>query len=171
MIYFFFYKLKFLLLFIIIFHPGIIYAESIFIKSIIKLDKKIPKECGIKISINDLSIIKVSIKKKKTPNITTIINLEAETKKNRIQSVNLITSSVNLINEIKAKPQIKDRKFNIEGNYDENNISIFFKELLISGGELFFNDFSYKIPGPIDSKVRLEYLFCTGEMFHPKYKE
>ena len=171
MIYFFSHNLKFLLFLIIVFHHSIIYAESIFIKSIIKLDKKIPKECGIKISIDDISIITVSIKKKKTPNITTIINLEAETKKNKIQSVNLITSSVNLVNEIKAKSEIKDRKFKIEGNYDEDIISIFFKELLISGGNLLFNDISYKISGPIDSKVRLEYLFCTGEMFHPKYKE
>jgi len=171
MIYFFSHKLKFFLFLIIIFHHSIIYAESIFIKSIIKLDKKIPKECGIKISINDISIIKVSIKKKKIPNISTIIELEAETKKDSIQSINLITSSVNLVNEIRGQPEIKDRRFKIVGSYDEDIISIFFKELLISGGELLFNDFSYKISGPIDSKVRLEYLFCTGEMFHPKYKE
>ena len=31
------------------------------------------------------------------------------------------------------------------------------------------NDKKYTISGPIDTKVRLEYLFCTGEMFHPKY--
>ena len=49
----------------ITFHNNIIYAESIFIKSIIKLDKKIPKECGMEITINKKSIIKVSIKKKK----------------------------------------------------------------------------------------------------------
>ena len=154
-----------------IFHHSTIYAESIFIKSIIKLDQKIPKECGIKIIIDDNTIVKVSIKKKKTPNITTIIKLEAETKEDGIKNVNLTTYSVNLVNEITAKPEIEDRKFKIEGNYDEDIISIFFKELLISGGELLFNDFSYKISGPIDSKVRLEYLFCTGEMFHPKYKE
>ena len=155
----------------ITFHNNIIYAESIFIKYIIKLDKKIKKECGMEITIKKKSIIKVSIKKKKNPKILTLINLEAETEEESIQSVNLITSSVNLKNEINAKPEINDQKFQMKGSYDEDVISIFFNELLISGGELFINDFSYKISGPIDSKVRLEYLFCTGEMFHPKYKE
>ena len=32
-----------------------------------------------------------------------------------------------------------------------------------------FNDDKFEVSGPINSKVRLEYLFCTGEMFHPKY--
>ena len=150
---------------------SIIYAEGVFIKSIIKLDKKIPKECGIEITTDKNSIIKVSIIKKKTPNITTMINLEGEIDGELIQNVNLITSSINLRNEIKVKPLINDQKFQMKGSYDKDVISIFFNELFISGGELFLNDFTYKISGPIDSKVRLEYLFCTGEMFHPKYKE
>ena len=58
----------------------------------------------------------------------------------------------------------------MEGVYKENQMGQFFQELLIFGGELIINDSIYKINGPIDSKIRLEYLFCTGEMFHPKYK-
>ena len=30
---------------------------------------------------------------------------------------------------------------------------------------MIINDKKFEIMGPIDSKVRLEYLFCTGEMF------
>ena len=34
---------------------------------------------------------------------------------------------------------------------------------------MIINDKNIEIMGPIDSKVRLEYLFCTGEMFLPNY--
>ena len=33
------------------------------------------------------------------------------------------------------------------------------------------NNKTYEVIGPIDSKVRLEYLFCTGEMFLPNYEK
>ena len=52
---------------------------------------------------------------------------------------------------------------------DFDKINILFQELFISGGELIFNGEKFILKGPIDSKVRLEYLFCVGEMFHPKY--
>ena len=48
---------------------------------------------------------------------------------------------------------------------------MFFQEILISGGELIINNSKFQITGPIDSKVRLEYLFCTGEMFLPNYEQ
>ena len=54
---------------------------------------------------------------------------------------------------------------------DENKTSQFFQELLISGAKILVNDKNYEIIGPIDSKVRLEYLFCTGEMFLPNYEK
>ena len=47
---------------------------------------------------------------------------------------------------------------------------MFFQELLVSGGNIEVEEESYEIIGPIDSKVRLEYLFCTGEMFLPNYE-
>ncbi len=47
---------------------------------------------------------------------------------------------------------------------------MFFQELLINGGKIEVEEKSYEIIGPIDSKVRLEYLFCTGEMFLPNYE-
>ena len=42
--------------------------------------------------------------------------------------------------------------------------------LVIGGGNISIDQSSYEITGPIDSKVRLEYLFCTGEMFLPNYE-
>ena len=47
----------------------------------------------------------------------------------------------------------------------------FFQEILINGGSFLINNEIYEIIGPIDSKVRLEYLFCTGEMFLPNYEK
>ena len=44
-----------------------------------------------------------------------------------------------------------------------------FSGIINRWGNLFFNDKKFEIIGPIDSKVRLEYLFCTGEMFLPNY--
>ena len=48
---------------------------------------------------------------------------------------------------------------------------MFFQEILISGGKILINEKIYEVVGPIDSKVRLEYLFCTGEMFLPNYEK
>ena len=48
---------------------------------------------------------------------------------------------------------------------DIDKTTEFIQKVIINGGELIINDIKYIIPGPIDSKVRLEYLFCTGEMF------
>ena len=45
------------------------------------------------------------------------------------------------------------------------------QEILIGNSNLIINGKNYEIKGPIDSKVRLEYLFCTGEMFLPNYEK
>ena len=37
--------------------------------------------------------------------------------------------------------------------------------------QVLINEKIYEVVGPIDSKVRLEYLFCTGEMFLPNYEK
>ena len=37
---------------------------------------------------------------------------------------------------------------------------MFFQEILISGGKVLVNDKTYEVIGPIDSKVRLKYLFA-----------
>ena len=65
--------------------------------------------------------------------------------------------------------------FETNEKYDEKqiieNLDIFFQEILISGGKILINEKKYEVIGPIDSKVRLEYLFCTGEMFLPNYEK
>ena len=58
----------------------------------------------------------------------------------------------------------------MSGETNQDSMSIFFQEILIGGGNIFIDESSYQIKGPIDSKVRLEYLFCTGEMFLPNYE-
>ena len=45
------------------------------------------------------------------------------------------------------------------------------RALLGGGANVLIDQSSYEIKGPIDSKVRLEYLFCTGEMFLPNYEK
>ena len=71
---------------------------------------------------------------------------------------------------LKKKNKNKN-KFEIENVTDLNQTNMFFQEILISGGELIINNSKFQITGPIDSKVRLEYLFCTGEMFLPNYEQ
>ena len=86
-----------------------------------------------------------------------------------IKNANIITNSINLYQTLDSNKKNKSTNI-IEGYIEDDKVSIFFQELFISGGYLVINDKELKINGPIDSKVRLEYLFCTGEMFHPKYK-
>ena len=61
-------------------------------------------------------------------------------------------------------------EFIIENTTKDNQMSLFIQEVLIGNSILSVNDIIYEIKGPIDSKVRLEYLFCTGEMFLPNYE-
>lgn len=93
----------------------------------------------------------VSIKKKSNDSV---YDLYALNKELNMENINLRTQSFNFQKDIKNR----------------NEISSFFQELLIGGGKLIVGNKDYKILGPINSKVRLEYLFCTGEMYHPKYE-
>ena len=130
----------------------------------------IPKECGVKFSISPNEVIKVSIKKIRVKNKDeTIISLSIKDESFEIKNANIITNSINLYQTLDSNKKNKSTNI-IEGYIEDDKVSIFFQELFISGGYLVINDKELKINGPIDSKVRLEYLFCTGEMFHPKYK-
>ena len=83
--------------------------------------------------------------------------------------MNIITNSVDLLELLNGKV-MASKKVLIESVTNEDDTSNFFQELLIGGGSLLINDIKHEIEGPIDSKVRLEYLFCTGEMFLPNYE-
>ena len=62
-------------------------------------------------------------------------------------------------------------EFIISNITKNDDMTLFFQEILIGNSNLIINGKNYEIKGPIDSKVRLEYLFCTGEMFLPNYEK
>ena len=120
-------------------------ASDLTIRSIIVLDNNVPSECGLSFETTDV-VSKVTIKKNRN-GTSTVVNL----------------------NKLLDGKFIKSKNILIESVTNENETSSFFQELLIAGAEMFINDKKIEIIGPIDSKVRLEYLFCTGEMFLPNY--
>ena len=139
-------------------------ASDLTIRSIIVLDNKVPSECGLSFETTDV-VSKVTIKKNRN-GTSTVFNVQS--KKEILKSVNIITNSVNL-NKLLDGKFTESKNILIESVTNENETSSFFQELLIAGAEMFINDKKIEIIGPIDSKVRLEYLFCTGEMFLPNY--
>ena len=125
----------------------------------------------MKIIVNEDFVADISIKKiTKKGSTNTIRSFSAVSKSSELNNANLKTASIDLKTTIKNLIEKKPNSILMEGEYKENQMGQFFQELLIFGGELIINNSIYKINGPIDSKIRLEYLFCTGEMFHPKYK-
>ncbi len=150
----------------------IIFANELKFQSILELDENIPKSCGIKIIVNEDFVTDVTIKKIIDKESTsTVGSFSIVSKSSDLKNVNLKSASIDLKIVINNLIEKKPKSILMEGKYRENQMGQFFQEFLIFGGELLINDSVYKIDGPIDSKVRLEYLFCTGEMFHPKYKK
>ena len=146
-------------------------ASDIRINSIITLENNIPKECGLNFKIleeNKTSDTKISIKKNKDKKTTTYFSSKSDNF--RIIDANIISPNVDL-KKLLIKENQDKKKFEIENNTDVNKTNMFFQEILISGGKILINDKTYEVIGPIDSKVRLEYLFCTGEMFLPNYEK
>ena len=146
-------------------------ASDVRINSIITLENNIPKECGLNFKIleeNKTSDTKVSIKKNKKNKTTTFFSSKSDNFK--IIDSNIISPNVNL-KKLLIKKNDNKTKFEIENNTDLDKTNMFFQEILISGAKILINDKTYEVIGPIDSKVRLEYLFCTGEMFLPNYEK
>ena len=146
-------------------------ANDIKINSIITLENNIPKECGLNFKIleeNKTSDTKVSIKKNKDKQTTTFFSSKSDNF--RIVNANIISPNVNL-KELLIKKNNNNSHFEIENTTDLDKTNMFFQEILISGGKIMINKKIYEVIGPIDSKVRLEYLFCTGEMFLPNYEK
>ena len=115
-----------------------------------------------------MSDTKVSIKKNKEKKTTTFFSSKSDNFK--IVDANIISPNVNL-KKLLIKKNENNTKFEIENTTDLDKTNMFFQEILISGGKILINDKTYEVIGPIDSKVRLEYLFCTGEMFLPNYEK
>ena len=157
---------KIICIFIFSFSFG--HSTEIKLKSLIMLKDKIPNECGININIlddNEKTDLTVSIKKNQS-NTTT--NFFAKSNFN-VDFYDINTESESISKIIKVSNRNADY-YEIEAETDQNRTNQFFQELIISGAKVFINKKQYEVIGPIDSKVRLEYLFCTGEMFLPNYE-
>ena len=140
-------------------------AEELKIKSIITLNDKVPSECGLSF---ETSVTATKILIKKTSKGTTTF-FSIDSKDETLKKANIKTFSQDL-NKLLSFKNLNSQNNSIEKKTDENKTRAFFQELLISGGTLEINDQKIEIKGPVDSKVRLEYLFCTGEMFLPNYE-
>ena len=160
---------KYYLTLIIFFFTFKIALAVVKVNSIIKLDDNVPEQCGLSFIFdhNDyLTEAMVYVKKTEGNNTLTQFKIIS---KNQVESANIVTASLELnkiiTHKIKSEPN-----FFMSGETNQDAMSIFFQEILIGGGNVIIDKSSYEIKGPIDSKVRLEYLFCTGEMFLPNYE-
>ena len=160
---------KYCLTFIIFVFSFKIALCAVKVNSIIKLDNNVPEECGLSFIFkhNDyLTEAIVYVKKTEGSNTLTQFKIIS---KDQIEKANIVTASIELskivTQKIKSEPN-----FFMSGETNQDSMSIFFQEILIGGGNVLIDQSSYEIKGPIDSKVRLEYLFCTGEMFLPNYE-
>ena len=145
-------------------------AKDINISSIIILDQNIPKECGINISVVDEDVFNTKVLIKKNKNNETSTLFSSESKDIKVFNSDVRTENLSIVEVINSDNK-NSNKIKIENVTDQNQTSQFFQELLIFGATVLLNDKEYELKGPIDSKVRLEYLFCTGEMFLPNYQK
>ena len=139
------------------------------VNSIIKLRENIPEECGLSFSDEkEKFTAELTIKKNDTNNTLTFFKVNS--KSININQANLISFSNDIDNILDIKPIIND-EFTLTNMTKNDEMTMFFQEILIGNSTLIVNNKNYEIKGPIDSKVRLEYLFCTGEMFLPNYEK
>ena len=151
-------------------HP--LFSQNIKVHSIIKLEDSIPEECGIKLLFEKKGM-EMSVKIKKINN-ETYTYFEAISLEKKIEKVDILAENLSVVELISNKPQIQKNRILFKINTSRNEIAknqtaAFFQKFIVSGGKILIDSESFEISGPINSKVRLEYLFCTGEMFHPKY--
>ena len=156
----------FLILILILFSSNL--QAAIKVNSIIKLKDNVPEECGLAFLDDEKKITgELVIKKHNSKN--TITYFSVNDKNEKVKSANLTTYSKK-IDEILKKSD-EENLFKLESITQNDEMTQFFQEILIGGGNFLVNGKNYEIIGPIDSKVRLEYLFCTGEMFLPNYNK
>ena len=155
----------FYLIILLLFSTSI--QANVKVNSIIKLKNNIPEECGLSFVTEDNKFTaELSVKKNDTNNTLTFFRVNS-----RIINVNQanLRSFSNDIDSILSVKPIKNAEFTLTNITKNNEMTLFFQEILIGNSTLIINEKKYEIKGPIDSKVRLEYLFCTGEMFLPNY--
>ena len=139
------------------------------VNSIIKLKENIPEECGLSFS-NEKEEFTAELTVKKNDTNNTLTFFKVNSKNLNIDQANLRSFSNDINNILGVKPEIND-EFIISNITKNDDMTLFFQEILIGNSNLIVNGKNYEIKGPIDSKVRLEYLFCTGEMFLPNYEK
>lgn len=141
---------------------------AVIVNSVIRLKDNIPEECGLAFVDKDRKFNgELVIKKHDSQNTLTVFSVIHKDLK--VKSANVQTFSIDILKILEKKKPEKG-SFKIENITKNNDMTKFFQEILINGGRFLINNESYEIIGPIDSKVRLEYLFCTGEMFLPNYE-
>ena len=160
---------KFCLTLIISFFYFKITLASVKVNSVIKLDNNVPEECGLSFIFDHKDFLtEAMVYVKKTTGNNTLTQFKIISK-NEVKEANIVTASLEL-NKIITQQIKSEPNFFMSGETNQDSMSIFFQEILIGGGDVLIDQSSYEIKGPIDSKVRLEYLFCTGEMFLPNYE-
>ena len=139
------------------------------VNSIIKLKENIPEECGLSFS-NEKEGFTAELTVKKNDTNNTLTFFKVNSKNLNIDQANLRSFSNDINNILGVKAEING-EFTISNITKNDDMTLFFQEILIGNSNLIVNGKNYEITGPIDSKVRLEYLFCTGEMFLPNYEK
>ena len=157
----------FYLIILLLFSTSI--QANVKVNSIIKLKENIPEECGLSFS-NEKEGFTAELTVKKNDTNNTLTFFKVNSKNLNIDQANLRSFSNDINNILGVKAEINGEF--ITSNITKNDdMTLFFQEILIGNSNLIVNGKNYEIKGPIDSKVRLEYLFCTGEMFLPNYEK
>ena len=157
----------FYLIILLLFSTSI--QANVKVNSIIKLKENIPEECGLSFS-NEKEEFTAELTVKKNDTNNTLTFFKVNSKNLNIDQANLRSFSNDINNILGVKAEING-EFTISNITKNDDMTLFFQEILIGNSNLIVNDKNYEIKGPIDSKVRLEYLFCTGEMFLPNYEK
>ena len=157
----------FYLIILLLFSTSI--QANVKVNSIIKLKENIPEECGLSFS-NEKEEFTAELTVKKNNTNDTLTFFKVNSKNLNIDGANLRSFSNDINNILRVKPEMNDG-FTISNITKNDDMTLFFQEVLIGNSNLIVNGKNYEIKGPIDSKVRLEYLFCTGEMFLPNYEK
>ena len=156
----------FYLIILLLFSTSI--QANVKVNSIIKLKENIPEECGLSFS-NEKEEFTAELTVKKNDTNNTLTFFKVNSKNLNIDQANLRSFSNDINNILGVKAEING-VFTISNITKNDDMTLFFQEILIGNSNLIVNGKNYEIKGPIDSKVRLEYLFCTGEMFLPNYE-
>ena len=157
----------FYLIILLLFSTSI--QANVKVNSIIKLKENIPDECGLSFS-NEKEEFTAELTVKKNDTNNTLTFFKVNSKNLNIDQANLRSFSNDINNILGVKPEMNNG-FTISNITKNDDMTLFFQEILIGNSNLIVNGKNYEIKGPIDSKVRLEYLFCTGEMFLPNYEK